>query len=86
MPPPLALSTRTWLRGLGSTPGVVPLSGSTRLRVTVMDGFADWYENSVFPLAAALLLMAVWGCAPVAMDHVVGRPDSPTGRQPIFRD
>ena len=38
-----------------------------------MDGFADWDENSVFLLAAALPLMAVWGCAAVAMDHVVGR-------------
>ena len=54
--------------------------------MTVMDGFADWDENSVFLLAAALPLMAVWGCAAVAMDHVVGRPDSPTGHQPIFRD
>ena len=84
MPPPLALATHTWLRGLGSTPGVIPLSGSTRLRVTVMDGFADWDENSVFLLAAALTLMAV--CAAVAKDHVVGRPDTPTGHQPIFRD
>ena len=52
--------------------------------MTVMDGFADWDENSVFLLAAALTLMAV--CAAVAKDHVVGRPDSPTGHQPIFRD
>jgi hypothetical protein len=47
-----------------------------------MEGFADWDENSVFLLAAALLLMAIWGCVAVAMDHLAGRSDSqPTSQR-----
>jgi hypothetical protein len=42
-----------------------------------MDEFADFDEISVLALIAILLLMAIWGCAIVAIDHWVwaGRSD-----------
>jgi hypothetical protein len=42
-----------------------------------MDEFADFRD--VFELIAVLLIMAIWGCAIVAIDHWVSarRSDSP---------
>lgn len=36
-----------------------------------MDEFASFNENFVLALFAVLLLMAMWGCAIVAIDHWV---------------
>jgi hypothetical protein len=36
-----------------------------------MDEFVDFNENSVLALIAVLLLMAIWACVIVAMDHWV---------------
>jgi hypothetical protein len=42
-----------------------------------MNLFADVGDNSVLDLIATLLLMAIWGCAIVAIDHLVWRNDWP---------
>ena len=44
-----------------------------------MDEFASFNENFVLALIAVLLLMAMWGCAILAIDHWVwaGRSNSP---------
>jgi hypothetical protein len=42
-----------------------------------MDLFADISENSILDLIAVLLLMAIWGSAIVAIDHLVWRNDWP---------
>jgi hypothetical protein len=48
-----------------------------------MDEFASFSENFVLALIAVLLLMAIWGCAIVAIDYWVwaSRSDSPRGGQ-----
>ena len=38
-----------------------------------MDLLPDVGDNSVLDLIATLLLMAIWGCAIVAIDHLVWR-------------
>jgi hypothetical protein len=45
-----------------------------------MNEFADFDENSILALMAILMLMAVWGCAIVGLDHWVwaGRSNSPS--------
>jgi len=47
-----------------------------------MDEFASFNENFILALFAVLLLMAIWGCAIVAIDHWVwaGRSDLPPER------
>jgi hypothetical protein len=47
-----------------------------------MDEFMDFDEISLLALVAILLLIAVWGCAIVAIDHWVwaGRSDLPPER------
>jgi hypothetical protein len=53
-----------------------------------MDEFADLNENSVLALTAVLLLMAIWACVIVAMDHWVwadhsdSPPERPHGSRP----
>ena len=50
--------------------------------VRPMDEFASFNENFILALFAVLLLMAIWGCAIVAIDHWVwaGRSDLPPER------
>jgi hypothetical protein len=47
-----------------------------------MDLFADISEGSILDLIAVLLLMAIWGSAIVALDHLVwsGHSDWPGRR------
>jgi hypothetical protein len=49
-----------------------------------MEEFADLNENSVLALIAVLLLMAIWGCVIVALDHWVwaDHSDSPPEEGP----
>ena len=45
--------------------------------LTAMDEFVDFDWNLVLALIAALLLMAIWSCAVLAIDHWVGSGRTP---------
>jgi hypothetical protein len=57
---------------------LLPLEQPTRCNYgRRMDQFADFEKNFVLALIAVLLLMAIWSCAVLAIDHWVGLGHSP---------